>query len=91
MPNHQKPLDSSRLLSDHDRAISIRDASRLFGLPEHALRRYQSRGVVDFYKIGRSVFISENGLKALLANARVASNAADDFGPNNATSTGSRP
>lgn len=84
MPDHQNSFASSKLLDDHDRALSIRDASRLFGLPEHALRRYQSSGVVAFYKIGRSVFLSESSLRAVLARARVGSDrpsASDEIVP----------
>lgn len=72
MQDHPLSGNGDASIAQNDRAISIRDASRIYGLPEHALRRYQSSGVLDFYKIGRAVFLSENSLRSLMSSSHIA-------------------
>jgi hypothetical protein len=64
--NPQRPVS----IPGNDRAISVRDASNNYGLPQPTLRRYLQHGIVESFRIGRSVFISEQSLKQLLATSR---------------------
>jgi hypothetical protein len=45
-----------------DRALTFREARELYGIPEHRLRQYRSQRALDFFKLGRAVFVSERSL-----------------------------
>jgi hypothetical protein len=54
-----------------DRALTFREARQLYGVPEHRLRQYRSQRALDFFKLGRAVFVSERSLVDLLERHRV--------------------
>lgn len=49
-----------------DRALTFREARELYGIPEHRLRQYRSQRALDFFKLGRAVFVSERSLVSFL-------------------------
>jgi hypothetical protein len=49
-------------IADGDRALTFREARSLYGIPEHRLRHYRSERALDFFKLGRAVFVSERSL-----------------------------
>ncbi len=53
-----------------DRALSFREARELYGIPEHRLRQYRSQRVLDFFKLGRAIFVSERSLVTFLESHR---------------------
>lgn len=54
-----------------DRASTFREARELFGVPEHRLRQYRSQRELDFFQLGRAVFVSELSLVEFLERNRV--------------------
>jgi len=60
-----------RVLPKGDRALTFREARDLYGVPEHRLRLYRQRRVIDFFKLGRAVFVSEQSLINFLECHRV--------------------
>jgi len=61
-----------------DRALTFREARELYGVPEHWLRQYRSQRALDFFKLGRAVFVSERSLVEFLERHR--ESAADPAG-----------
>ena len=55
-----------RVVSGGDRALTFREARELYGIPEHRMRQYRSQRVIDFFKLGRAVFVSERSLVKFL-------------------------
>ena len=53
-----------------DRALRFREAEAKYGIPEHRLRRYRVEGRLDFFKLGRAVFVSERSLVEFLEQHR---------------------
>jgi len=53
-----------------DRALTFREARELYGIPEHRLRQYRSKKTLDFFKLGRAVFVSERSLVQFLERHR---------------------
>jgi hypothetical protein len=54
-----------------DRALTFREARDFYGVPEHRLRQYRSQRTLDFFKIGRAVFVSERSLVDFLERHRI--------------------
>lgn len=71
MPAYRSTSTVPGSLPDNDRAISMRDASLLYGLPVPTLRRYQACGALESYRVGRAVFVSERSLRAFLDSHRI--------------------
>jgi hypothetical protein len=84
------PQNASGSGPENDRALSVRDASRVSGLPAHTLRRLELAGDLESYRIGRAVFLSERSLKALLERARVAAHKATPQGCPSVATGGAR-
>lgn len=57
-------------VSGGDRALTLREARELYGIPEHRLRQYRSQRAIDFFKLGRAVFVSERSLVEFLERHR---------------------
>ncbi len=53
-----------------DRALTFREAHARYGVPEHRLRQYRSERTLDFFKLGRAVFVSERSLIEFLERHR---------------------
>ena len=53
-----------------DRALTLPEAKELYGIPEHRLRQYRYERVLDFFKLGRSLFVSERSLCEFLEQHR---------------------
>jgi hypothetical protein len=53
-----------------DRALTFREAEKLYGIPSHRLRLCRSQRTLDFFKIGRAVFVSEKSLLDFLETHR---------------------
>ena len=53
-----------------DRALSVREASELYGIPEHRLPQCRADRTLDFFKLGRAVFVSERSLLEFLERHR---------------------
>jgi hypothetical protein len=53
-----------------DRALTFRQARELYGVPEHRLRLYRLQRALDFFKLGRAVFVSERSLVKFLERHR---------------------
>lgn len=88
MQTHPFSADRTSSIAEDDRALSVRDASLTSGLPEHTLRRLETAGELESFRIGRAVFISERSLKALLERARVAAHKAKPQGDPSAATGG---
>ncbi|MGO9519761.1 MAG: helix-turn-helix domain-containing protein [Candidatus Korobacteraceae bacterium] len=50
--------------------MTSREAKTLYGIPEHRLRQYRSQRALDFFKLGRAVFVSERSLVKFLEGHR---------------------
>jgi hypothetical protein len=61
-----------QVVTRSDRALTFREAEELYGVPEHRLRQYRSQRTIDFFKLGRAVFVSEQSLVTFLENHREA-------------------
>lgn len=59
-----------QVLPKGDRALTFREARELYGIPEHRLRQYRSQRAIDFFKLGRAVFVSESSLVRFLERHR---------------------
>ena len=59
-----------QLIPNADRALTFREARSLYGIPEHRLRQYRSERALDFFKLGRAVFVSERSLIGFLEQHR---------------------
>jgi Helix-turn-helix domain len=59
-------------ISKGDRALTFREARELYGVPEHRLRHYRRQREIDFFKLGRAVFVSEQSLIKFLERHREA-------------------
>jgi hypothetical protein len=55
---------------DGDRALRFREAEALYGIPQHRLRQYRAERRLDFFKLGRAVFVSERSLVQFLEQHR---------------------
>ena len=64
--------EQARTINRGDRALTLREASTRYGIPEHRLRQFRADKVVDFFKFGRSVFVSERSLVEFLERHREA-------------------
>lgn len=53
-----------------DRALTLREAEDLYGIPAHRLRQYRSERALDFFKLGRALFVSERSLIEFLERHR---------------------
>ena len=53
-----------------DRALTFPEAKALYGIPEHRLRLYRAKRTLDFFKIGRAIFVSERSLVQFLEEHR---------------------
>ena len=53
-----------------DRALTLREAEDLYGIPAHRLRQYRSERALDFFKLGRALFVSERSLINFLERHR---------------------
>jgi hypothetical protein len=53
-----------------DRALTLREAEDRYGIPAHRLRQYRSERVLDFFKLGRALFVSERSLIDFLESHR---------------------
>ena len=51
-----------RAIPEGDCALTFREARARYGIPEHRLRQYRSERALDFFKLGRAVFVSERSL-----------------------------
>ena len=63
---------NQQLTPKGDRALTFREARELYGVPEHRLRQCRSQRALDFFKLGRAVFVSEQGLIRFLESRREA-------------------
>jgi hypothetical protein len=54
------------------RALTFREARELYGIPEHRLRLCRSQKMLDFFKLGRALFVSERSLVEFLERHREA-------------------
>jgi hypothetical protein len=63
-----------------DRALTFREAEALYGVPEHRLRQYRAERTLDFFKLGRAVFVSERSLVQFLEQHRQRGRSANDQG-----------
>lgn len=63
-------LIDKKPVSAGDRALTFREASELYGVPERRLRQYRSQRSIDFFKLGRAVFVSERSLINFLERHR---------------------
>jgi hypothetical protein len=62
--------NQNTVLRGGDRALTFREAKVLYGVPEHRLRQYRSQRALDFFKLGRAVFVSERSLVTFLERHR---------------------
>ena len=70
----------NQAIPEGDRALTFREARSLYGIPEHRLRQYRSERVLDFFKLGRAVFVSERSLIRFLELHRQVATAPDGGG-----------
>jgi len=63
-------LVDERAVSPGDRALTLKETEKRYGIPHHRLRLWRSRRTIDFFKIGRAVFVSEKSLIAFLESHR---------------------
>jgi Helix-turn-helix domain len=61
---------TTRVIGPGDRALTFRQARELYGVPEHRLRQYRTKRTIDFFKLGRAVFVSEQSLVRFLESRR---------------------
>jgi hypothetical protein len=64
-----------------DRALTFREARELYGVPEHRLRQYRSLRKLDFFKLGRAVFVSERSLLRFLERHRELAGSSENEDP----------
>lgn len=64
-------VDDHKTVSQGDRALTLGEAKTLYGIPEHRLRQARRERSLDFFKIGRAVFVSERSLREYLDRHRV--------------------
>jgi hypothetical protein len=69
-----------QVIAEGDRALTFRKARSLYGIPEHRMRQYRSERVLDFFKLGRAVFVSERSLVRFLELHRQVASAPDGGG-----------
>jgi len=60
-----------RRIQPGDRALSLRQAEYLYGIPIHWLRQMRADRTLDFFKFGSRLFVSERSLIAFLERHRV--------------------
>jgi hypothetical protein len=65
-----KTENEKGIVTGGDRALRFREARELYGIPEHRLRQYRSQRALDFFKLGRAVFVSELSLVKFLERHR---------------------
>ena len=53
-----------------DRALSLRKAEALYGVPVHRLRQLRAQRALDFFRIGKALFVSERSLAEFLERHR---------------------
>jgi hypothetical protein len=63
-------IDDHKVISQGDRALTFKEAKTLYGIPEHRMRQYRSQRTLDFFKLGRAVFVSERSLIKFLERHR---------------------
>jgi hypothetical protein len=63
-------IDDHKAIDQGDRALTFREAKTLYGIPEHRMRQYRSQRALDFFKLGRAVFVSERSLIKFLERHR---------------------
>ena len=63
-------IDDQKAINQGDRALTFREAKTLYGIPEHRMRQYRSQRALDFFKLGRAVFVSERSLIKFLERHR---------------------
>jgi Helix-turn-helix domain len=63
-------IDDNKAISQSDRALTFKEAKTLYGIPEHRMRQYRSQRALDFFKLGRAVFVSERSLIKFLERHR---------------------
>jgi hypothetical protein len=63
-------IDDQKAIDQGDRALTFREAKTLYGIPEHRMRQYRSQRALDFFKLGRAVFVSERSLIKFLERHR---------------------
>jgi hypothetical protein len=63
-------IDNQKAIDQGDRALTFREAKTLYGIPEHRMRQYRSQRALDFFKLGRAVFVSERSLIKFLERHR---------------------
>jgi Helix-turn-helix domain len=51
-----------QIIPEGDRALTFREARAIYGIPEHRLRQYRSERALDFFKLGRAIYVSERSL-----------------------------
>ena len=57
-----------------DRALTLRETERLYGIPAHRLRQYRTESALDFFKLGRALFVSERSVVDFLERHRAKRN-----------------
>jgi len=67
-------------IAEGDRALTFREARQKYGVPEHRLRQYRSEQILDFFKLGRAVFVSERSLIKFLEQHRQVATASNGGG-----------
>jgi hypothetical protein len=63
-------LTDKEAIPSGDRALTYKEAEALYGVPGHRLRLFRSQRSIDFFKLGRAVFVSERSLLAFLERHR---------------------
>jgi hypothetical protein len=63
-------IDDQKAIDQGDRALTFREAKTLYGIPEHRMRQCRSQRALDFFKLGRAVFVSERSLIKFLERHR---------------------
>lgn len=58
------------LIPRGDRALTLKQAEVLYGIPSSRLRQYRRERLLDFFRLGRAVFVSENSLISFLEARR---------------------
>jgi len=53
-----------------DRALSLKEGESRFGIPRHRLRLLLAAGLIDGFRLGRSVFLSERTLVDFMKRAK---------------------
>ena len=62
--------NSNAMIGAGDRALTFREAHERYGIPEHRLRQYRTERKIDFFKMGKAVFVSERSLLAFMERHR---------------------